>query len=82
MRPSPGGAAGPLTVEAVPDRLIWGSDWPHTGSGRSGRPRDEIEPFQDIDNHLALTRLTEWTGTPDILRRILVDTPAKLYGFA
>ncbi len=69
-------------IEAVPERLVWGSDWPHTGSGRTGRPRDEIEPFQEIDNHLALARLTEWTCTPDMLRRILVDTPAQLYGFA
>lgn len=78
--------AAPLAValiEAAPDRLVWGSDWPHTG-GHDRKPGSRLkgEPFQRIDDHAALAALADWAGEPAVLRRILVTNPAKLYGFA
>lgn len=69
-------------VQARPDRLVWASDWPHTGSSgnRSGR-LDQIEPFRKEDAGRALDQLAGWAGTPALLQRILVDNPARLYGF-
>ena len=61
--------AGTL-IDANADRLVWGSDWPHINYFDGGVPRD-------IDLLRALRR---WTDE-DALRRILVDNPAKLYGF-
>lgn len=68
-------------VEAGADRLVWGSDWPHTGGGRGGRSAAEIEPFADVDDAKSLAALARAVGDAGTLRRILVDNPARLYGF-
>jgi len=68
-------------IEARADRLVWGSDWPHTGGGRGGRPAKEIEPFAQVDDAESLTALVRAAGGDGTLRRILVDNPARLYGF-
>lgn len=68
-------------IEAGADRLVWGSDWPHTGGGRGDRPTDAIEPFAEIDDMEALAALARAVGDAGLFRRILVDNPARLYGF-
>jgi predicted TIM-barrel fold metal-dependent hydrolase len=78
--------AAPLAralIAANPDRMVWGTDWPHPGGGKPGtpRPRDTIEPFRPIDDGRALNRLAEWAGDAATLRKILVDNPASLYEF-
>ncbi len=57
-------------VAAAPSRIVWGTDWPHPGS-RSFMPNDG-----DLADMLA-----EWV--PDEAQRkcVLVDNPARLYGF-
>ena len=57
-------------VKENPEQLVWGSDWPH--------PRMEDE--MPNAGHL-LDLLNEWTEDDAIRRRILVDNPARLYGF-
>jgi len=57
-------------VEANPDRLVWGSDWPHTNSG------DQIP-----DGGKLLDLFAGWTTSPDLQRKILSSNAAKLYGF-
>lgn len=65
-----------------PERCVWGSDWPHPGGAkRTGPSRDEIEPFQPIDDGAALDRLASWCGDEEMLRRVLIDNPARLYDF-
>ena len=66
-------------VNANPDRCLWGSDWPHPGSG----PRNpkEIQPFDRIDDLASLERLHAWVGEAALFRKILVDNPARLYDF-
>lgn len=65
-----------------PERCVWGTDWPHPGGARRiGALRDEIEPFQQIDDGAALNRLASWCANPETLKRVLVDNPARLYGF-
>jgi predicted TIM-barrel fold metal-dependent hydrolase len=70
-------------IEADPDRVLWGTDWPHTANRRDPtRPSAAIEPFQPEDDGRALNRLFEWVdGDRDLLERILVRNPARLYGF-
>ena len=69
-----------LLAEANPERLLWGTDWPHpAGAGSGGR--DAIQPFEAIDDRAALARLAEWFPDANLRRKILVDNPARLYDF-
>ncbi len=69
-------------IAANPQRMLWGSDWPHPGA-RAGTQRrvDVIEPFNPIDDGRALNRLAQWAADAKTLRQILVDNPQRLYDF-
>jgi predicted TIM-barrel fold metal-dependent hydrolase len=66
-------------IDANPDRILWGTDWPHPGGAR--RDPMAVEPFRPEDNGAALNRLASWTKSETELRKILVDNPARLYQF-
>jgi predicted TIM-barrel fold metal-dependent hydrolase len=57
-------------IEAAPDRVLWGTDWPHPNVGRH-MPNDgdlvDLVPLMAPD--------------PAIQRRILIENPSRLYGF-
>jgi 2-pyrone-4,6-dicarboxylate lactonase len=57
-------------VQAGPDRVVWGTDWPHP-SARQKMPNDG-----DLADMLA-----EWVPDDAQRKRILVDNPQQLYGF-
>ena len=57
-------------VAANPEQVIWGSDWPH--------PR--LAEAMPDDGHL-LDLFNAWTPDAALRRRILVENPARLYGF-
>jgi predicted TIM-barrel fold metal-dependent hydrolase len=56
-------------IREVPDRLIWGSDYPHLSFA------DQV----GSDELLAL--LSEWAPDAASREKILVDNPARLFGF-
>jgi len=58
-------------VETAPDRCIWASDWPHLGY-RKRMPEDAE----------LLELLYRFAPEPELQRKVLVDTPARLFGFA
>jgi predicted TIM-barrel fold metal-dependent hydrolase len=70
-------------IRNKPDRMVWASDWPHTGSGaqRAGRRSTDVEPFRVVDDAHVLELLAYWAGNEATYRRILVDNPQRLYGF-
>ncbi len=73
-------AAAVLAANA--DGAVWGSDWPHPGHHVAGAPPEALVPFQSVDCGLALRALRRWCANDaGLLRRVLVDTPARLYGF-
>jgi 2-pyrone-4,6-dicarboxylate lactonase len=57
---------GRALVAARPDRLIWGSDWPHLPDGQ--RDTGEI-----------LNLLADWAPAPGARQAILADGPARLF---
>jgi predicted TIM-barrel fold metal-dependent hydrolase len=66
-------------VDANPERILWGTNWPHPDS-RGGNPA-VVTPFFAIDDGLVLNQLADWIPDPALRKRILVDNPARLYGF-
>lgn len=57
-------------MQIMPDRLVWGSDWPHISA----------KNMLANDGHL-VNLLLDWTSSADLLQQILVDNPTYLYGF-
>lgn len=66
-------------VAANPDRVVWGTNWPHPGRGQT---RTDIAPPYPCDDGMLLNQLPKWVPDPAIRRKILVDNPARLYDFA
>ncbi|KRD18548.1 2-pyrone-4,6-dicarboxylate hydrolase [Acidovorax sp. Root267] len=62
---------GRALVQAAPGRLVWGSDWPHT-----------TEAPGSVNDAGLLDLLRAWAGSDAVMDGILVDNPARLYGFA
>jgi predicted TIM-barrel fold metal-dependent hydrolase len=69
-------------IAANADRIVWGTDWPHpaTTTAPDRRPTD-VTPMLQIDDGRLLNQLAVWAPDAAIRKKILVDTPARLYGF-
>jgi D-galactarolactone isomerase len=61
------GALAKAALHAAPERMVWGSNWPHVGV-------DEAP-----DDAMLLDVLSEWAGKAR--HRILIENPKELYGF-
>jgi 2-pyrone-4,6-dicarboxylate lactonase len=57
-------------LRANPERLIWGTDWPHPSIAAQAMPDD---------GHL-VDLFFAWTPDPETRRKIMVETPALLFG--
>jgi len=60
-------------LRAAPQRLVWGSDWPHASASAGHQPMP--------DDAQQIELLAQWADDAAALRRVLVDNPAELYGF-
>ena len=58
-------------IAARPDRILWGSNWPHPILWQGAMPNDG-----DL-----LDQFMVWAGDEGTRKQILVDNPAALYGF-
>ena len=61
---------GAAYVQAARERLVWGSNWPH--------PNETAKP----DDAAVFDLLAAWAPSEAVRRRILVENPEALYGFA
>ena len=65
-----------------PDRLLWGTDWPHPDSSPvTGRKPTDVAQLLPIDDGRVFNQLATWAPDATERRMILVDNPARLYGF-
>ena len=69
-----------MLIAANPQRILWGTNWPHPNSG-SGRKATELTPLFQVDDGLVLNLLPVWAPDAGIRKKILVDNPARLYAF-
>lgn len=60
-------------LDAAPERVLWGSDWPHATASAGQQPMP--------DDARQLDALAHWCGSARRLRQVLVDNPQALYGF-
>ncbi len=58
-----------MYAEIRPDRMVWGSDWPH--------PTERTKP----DDAVLFDLLSNWVPNAAVRQRVLVDNPARLYDF-
>jgi predicted TIM-barrel fold metal-dependent hydrolase len=77
--------AAPLAkalIAANSDRIVWGTDWPHPNSVAppNGKPTD-VTPLLQIDDGRLFNQLPVWAPDAATRNKILVDNPARLYGF-
>lgn len=69
-------------IVANPQRVLWGTDWPHPDSSRVPNRRvSDIAPLLQIDDGRLLNQLPLWAPNAKVRRTILVENPARLYGF-
>ena len=57
-------------IERFPERIVWGTDWPHPN----------VNGVMPNDGDL-IDLLPLYSSETEILHKILVENPAKLYGF-
>jgi D-galactarolactone isomerase len=60
-------------VQAAPERMVWGTDWPHPSASRGEVPMP--------DDAVMLDLLAQWAPDECVREKILVENPARLYGF-
>ena len=60
-----------LLHEAAPDRCLWGSDWPHVAYYG---PTPKLGTLLDL--------VADWVPDEEARRKLFVDNPRRLYGFA
>ncbi len=64
-------------IVANPDRVLWGTDWPHPNT----TPSAKVSPPLPIDDGRLFNQLFVWAPDPQHRQKILVDNPAHLYRF-
>jgi D-galactarolactone isomerase len=57
-------------VKAAPERMLWATNWPHPTPGI-------VKP----DDIWMLDMMLDWVADPAVRQKVLVDNPARLYGF-
>jgi len=71
-------------VEKIPDRCVWGSDWPHTPDQNitiQGSKQQTILPYRSISYLQLFEDFVHSINDSNLLQKIFVTNPQKLYDF-
>jgi predicted TIM-barrel fold metal-dependent hydrolase len=69
-------------IAANSSRILWGTDWPHPDSAQvAGRTPTDLSPLLQIDDGRLMNQLTAWAPDSALRKTILVENPARLYGY-
>lgn len=76
-------------LAAAPDRVVWASDWPHSG-GVSGNPngdRHRAQQYRKVDDQRWIAQCKTWcrlvgqNSSDELVRKIWVDNPRRLWQY-
>jgi predicted TIM-barrel fold metal-dependent hydrolase len=65
---------------ANPDRMLWGSDWPHT-QREAGRSPHEVSAYRQVSSSELAQGIEAWLPRAELRERVLVKNPQALYRF-
>jgi D-galactarolactone isomerase len=65
------GALAKVLVKLAPERMVWATNWPHPTPPANKKPDDAV----------LLDLLLDWVPDEATRKKVLVDNPAKLYGY-
>jgi predicted TIM-barrel fold metal-dependent hydrolase len=69
-------------IAANPERILWGSDWPHPDPVTPpGKKPTDVTPLLQVDDGRLFNQLPVWAPDAAVREKILVTNPARLYGF-
>jgi predicted TIM-barrel fold metal-dependent hydrolase len=68
-------------VAAAPNRCVWGSDWPHSPLHPQQRRADLQLPYRPLSYATLVDEFLAALGHDAAAQAIMIDNPARLYGF-
>jgi predicted TIM-barrel fold metal-dependent hydrolase len=64
--------------DANPERILWGTDWPHTNR-EPGVGAHDVSRYRVVPDAVLTQALQPWADDPRSLQRILIENPQRLY---
>ena len=76
-------------LKTAPDRVVWASDWPHSGGveANPGGDRDRVQRYRKVDDAAWVSRCRQWCRTVEggggerLARKIWVENPRMLWQY-
>ncbi|KAK5090405.1 hypothetical protein LTR05_000577 [Lithohypha guttulata] len=73
---------GKTLIRTNPDRVVWASDWPHTGGTAFNISGDDnrVQQFRKVDDAGFVVKCFDWCGQePQVIRKLFVENPETLW---
>jgi predicted TIM-barrel fold metal-dependent hydrolase len=68
-------------IAAMPDRCVWGSDWPHPPPSEQQNGASLEAPYRPMSYTELVDEFITALPAPEFAERIMTDNAARLYGF-